>query len=57
MIREVLFFFLTFVLQQSCLTIVVSKSIVEGDTKLADPKVFMEAMMSKMRRVMKMKME
>jgi hypothetical protein len=33
------------------------KSIVEGDTKLADPKMFMEAMMSEMRRVMKMEME
>jgi len=33
------------------------KSIAEGDTKLADPKVFMEAMMSEMRRVMKMEME
>jgi hypothetical protein len=33
------------------------KSIAENDTKLTDPKVFMEAMMSEMRRVMKMKME
>jgi hypothetical protein len=33
------------------------KSIAEDDTKLADPKVFMEAMMSEMRRVMKMEME
>jgi hypothetical protein len=33
------------------------KSIAEGDTKLADPKVFMEAVMSEMRRVMKMEME
>jgi len=33
------------------------KSIAEGDTKLADPKVFMEAMMSEMRRVMKIEME
>jgi hypothetical protein len=33
------------------------KSIAEGDTKLANPKVFMEATMSEMRRVMKMEME
>jgi hypothetical protein len=33
------------------------KSIAEGDTKLADPKVFMEAMISEMRRVTKMEME
>jgi hypothetical protein len=33
------------------------KSIAEDDTKLADPKVFMEAMMSEMRHVMKMEME
>ena len=33
------------------------KSIAKDDTKLADPKVFMEAMMSEMRRVMRMEME
>jgi hypothetical protein len=33
------------------------KSIAENDTKLTDPKVFMEATMSEMRRVMKMEME
>jgi hypothetical protein len=33
------------------------KSIAENDTKLTDSKVFMEAMMSEMRRVMKMEME
>jgi hypothetical protein len=33
------------------------KSIAEDETKLADPKVFMEAMMSEMRRVMKIEME
>ena len=32
------------------------KSIAEDDTKLADPKVFLEAMMSEMMRVMKMEM-
>ena len=32
------------------------KSIAEDDTKLVDPKVFFEAMMSEMRRVMKMEM-
>jgi hypothetical protein len=33
------------------------KSIAEDDTKLADPKVFMEAMMSEMRCVMKIETE
>jgi hypothetical protein len=33
------------------------KSIAENDTKLTDPKVFVEAMMSEMRHVMKMEME
>ena len=33
------------------------KSIAEDDTKLVDPKVFIEAMMSEMRHVMKMEME
>jgi hypothetical protein len=33
------------------------KSIAEDYTKLADPKVFMEAMMSEMRRMVKMEME
>ena len=32
------------------------KSIAEDDTKLVDPKVFLEAMMSEIRRVMKMEM-
>ena len=32
------------------------KSIAEDDTKLADPKAFLEAMISKMRHVMKMEM-
>ena len=32
------------------------QSIAEDDTKLADPKMFLEAMMSEMRRVMKMEM-
>ena len=32
------------------------KSIAEDDTKLADPKVFLEAMMSEMRHVMNMEM-
>jgi hypothetical protein len=34
-----------------------AKSIAENDTKLTDQKVFMEAMMSEMRRVMKIEME
>jgi hypothetical protein len=33
------------------------KSIAEEDTKFTNLKVFMEAMMSEMRRVMKMEME
>ena len=33
------------------------KSIAEDDAKLADPKMFMEAMMCEMRSVMKMEME
>jgi hypothetical protein len=33
------------------------KSIAKDDTKLANPKVFVEAMMSEMRRMMKMEME
>ncbi|GMY33372.1 putative cysteine-rich receptor-like protein kinase 9 [Fagus crenata] len=33
------------------------KNIAKDDTKLVDPKVFMEAMMSEMRRVMKIEME
>ena len=32
------------------------KSIAKDDTKLADPKVFLEAMMSEMRHVIKMEM-
>ena len=58
MIREVLFFFLS---SNLCFAAIMShdsgKSIAEDDTKLVDPKVFMEAMMSEMRRVMKMDME
>ena len=33
------------------------RAFAEDDTKFADPKVFMEAMMSEMRRVMKIEME
>ena len=49
------FFLLTFVFAtiMSCDS---GKSIAEDDTKLADPKVFLEAMMSEMRRVMKIEM-
>jgi hypothetical protein len=54
-IREVLFFsnlyFAAIMSHDS------GKSIAEDDTKLADPKVFMEAVMSEMRHVMKMEME
>jgi hypothetical protein len=58
-IREVLSFF-SF-LSNLCFAAIMTydngKSIAEDDTKLADPKVFMEAMMSEMRRVMKIAME
>jgi len=50
-----------FFLSNLCFAVIMShdsgKSIAEDDAKLADPKVFMEAMMSEMRRVMKMEME
>ena len=56
-IREVFFFFFSYNL---CFAAIMShnsgKSIVEDDTKLADSKVSLEAMMSEMRRVMKMEM-
>jgi hypothetical protein len=49
-IREFLFVF-----SNLCFAAIMShdsgKSIAEDDTKLADPKAFMEAMMSEMRRV------
>jgi mRNA-degrading endonuclease RelE of RelBE toxin-antitoxin system len=58
-IREVLFLLLFF--SNLCFAAIMTqdsgKSIAENDTKLTDPKVFMEAMMSEMRRVMKMEME
>ncbi|MDD0148469.1 hypothetical protein PSY31_22515, partial [Shigella flexneri] len=54
MIREVLF-------SNLCFAAIMShdsgKSIDKDDTKLAHPKVFMEAMMSEMRRVMKIELE
>ena len=55
-----LFFFFSFLSSNLCFVAIMSrdsgKSIAEDDTKLADPKVFLEAMMSKMRCVMKMEM-
>jgi hypothetical protein len=36
---------------------VICESIADNDTKLADSKVFIEAMMNEMRRVMKLEME
>ena len=58
MIREVPFFF--FFSSNLCFAAIIShnsgKSIAEDDTKLADPKAFLEAMMSEMRHVMKMEM-
>ena len=62
MIREVLSFFSFFsFLSNLCFAAIMTydsgKSIAEDDTKFADPKVFMEAMMSEMRRVMKIEME
>jgi hypothetical protein len=60
-ISEVFFFFFFFFLSnlyfEAIMTHNSGKSIAEDDTKLADPKGFMEAMMSEMRRVMKMEME
>ena len=57
MIHEVPFFFLS---SNLCFAAIMShdsgKSIAKDDTKLANPKMFLEAMMSEMRRVMKMKM-
>ena len=57
MIREVHFFFLS---SNLCFAVIMShdsgKSIAKDDTKLDDPKMFLEAMMSEMRRVMKMEM-
>jgi hypothetical protein len=54
-------FFFFFFFSNLCFAAIMShdsgKSIAEDDTKLADPKVFMEAMMSEMRCVMKMEME
>jgi hypothetical protein len=51
------FFFLSNIGFAAIMTQDSGKSIAENDTKLTDPKVFMEAMMSEMRRVMKMEME
>jgi hypothetical protein len=56
-IREVLFFLFSNLCFAAIMTHDSGKSIVADDTKLADPKVFMEAMMSEIRRVMKMEME
>ena len=61
MIREVpFFFFFLFFFSNLCFATIMShdsgKSIAEDDTKLADPKAFLEAMMSEMRRVMKIEM-
>jgi hypothetical protein len=61
-IREVLFlFFFLIFFSNLCFAVIMTqdsgKSIAENDTKLTDPKEFMEAMMSEMRRVMKMEME
>jgi hypothetical protein len=54
-------FFFLFFFSNLCFAAIITqdsgKSIAEDDTKLTDPKVFMEAMMSEMRRVMKMEME
>ena len=55
-----LFFFFFFFSSNLCFAAIMShdsgKSIAEDDTKLVDPKAFLEAMISKMRRVMKMEM-
>jgi hypothetical protein len=54
--RPIFFFFLPNLCVAAIMTHDSGKSIVEEDTKLADPKVFTEATMSEMRRVMKMEM-
>jgi hypothetical protein len=58
-VRSIFFFYFSF--SNLCFAAIMThdsgKSIAEDDTKLADPKVFMEAMMSEMRRVMKIEME
>jgi hypothetical protein len=58
-ISEVLYFIIFF--SNLCFAAIMTqdsgKSIAENDTKLTDQKVFMEAMMSEMRRVMKIEME
>jgi hypothetical protein len=60
-IREVLYFILLYFFSNLCSAAIMTQdsgnSIAENDTKLTDPKVFMEAMMSEMRRVMKIEME
>jgi hypothetical protein len=52
------FFYFLFFFTNLCFAAIMTqdsgKSIAENDTKLTDPKVFMEAMMSEMRRVMEM---
>jgi hypothetical protein len=56
-VRSFFFFLLSNLCFAAIMTHNSSKSIAEDDTKLPDPKVFMEAMMSEMRRVIKMEME
>jgi hypothetical protein len=58
-VRSFLFFvsFLSNLCFAAIMTYDSGKSIAEDETKLADPKLFMEAMMSEMRRVMKIEME
>ena len=55
-----LFFFFFFFSSNLCFVAIMShnsgKSIAKDDTKLADSKAFLEAMMSEMRCVMKMEM-
>jgi hypothetical protein len=53
----ILFYFISNLCFAAIMTQDIGKSIAENDTKLTDPKVFMEAMMSEMRRVMKIEME
>jgi hypothetical protein len=52
-IHEVLYFILLLFFSNLCFAAIMTqdsgKSIAENDTKLTDPKVFMEAMMSEMR--------
>jgi hypothetical protein len=60
-VRSFILFYYYYFFSDLCFAAIMTqdsgKSIAESDTKLTDPKVFMEAMMSEMRSVMKIEME